>query len=127
MFYTHNNNANSIVNTLFDDLNTIFKSSNLPTASKSNYNIETDDSGITLTMNVPGYNKKLINVSVESDDLVIEGKSNSGNIDGFDKRFKIGDDLDVDNIEAKVVDGVLTISVPYLEETKPRKVEVKVG
>ena len=126
MFYT-NNNTSRIVDTLFNDLNTILKSSNIPDYSSKNYKTDSDDSGVTLTMNVPGYNKKLIGVSVDGDDLVIEGKSNSGDTDGFDKRFKIGDGLDVENINASIVDGVLTVSVPYLEEVKPRKIAITVG
>ena len=126
MFYT-NNNTSRIADTLFNDLNTILKSSEIPDYSSKNYKTDSDDNGLTLTMNVPGYNKKLINVSVDGDDLVIEGKSNSGDSEGFTKRFKIGDCLDVYNIEANIVDGVLSVSVPYLEEVKPRKIEVKVG
>ena len=87
------------------------------------HNIEHDEDGVTLTMNVPGYNKKLIDVSVDGDSLVIEGKSNSGNPDGFTRKFNLGDTFD---IEASVVDGVLTLSLPYLEEVKPKKVKVKV-
>ena len=125
MFYT-NNNTSRIADTLFNDLNTILKSSEIPDYSSKNYKTDSDDNGLTLTMNVPGYNKKLIGVSVDGDDLVIEGKSNSGDTGGFDKRFKIGDGLNVDKIEATIVDGVLSVSVPYHEEVKPRKIEVKV-
>ena len=90
------------------------------------HNVEHNEDGATLTMNVPGYNKKLIDVSVDGDLLVIDGKSNSGNPDGFTRKFNLGDTYDVDDIEASVVDGVLTISLPYLEEIKPKKVKVKV-
>ena len=90
------------------------------------HNIEHDEDGATLTMNVPGYNKKLIDVSVDGDLLVIEGKSNSGNPDGFTRKFNLGDSFDTDGVEAIVVDGVLTLSIPYLEEVKPKKVTVKV-
>ena len=89
-------------------------------------NVEHDEDGATLTMNVPGYNKKLIDVSVDGDSLVIEGKSNSGNPDGFARKFNFGDTFDVEEIDASVVDGVLTLSLPYLEEVKPKKVKVKV-
>ena len=95
-------------------------------ATTSNHKIEHDEDGATLTLNVPGYNKKLIDVSVDGDSLVIEGKSNSGNPDGFIRKFNLGDTYDVDGIEASVVDGVLTLSIPYLEEVKPKKVKVKV-
>ena len=90
------------------------------------HNIEHDEDGVTLSMNVPGYNKKLIDVSVDGDSLIIEGKSNSGNPDGFTRKFNLGDSYDTDGIEASVVDGVLTLSLPYLEEIKPKKVKVKV-
>ena len=92
----------------------------------SNHKIEHDEDGATLTMNVPGYNKKLIDVSIDGDSLVIEGKSNSGNPDGFTRKFNLGDSFDTDGVEAIVVDGVLTLSIPYLEEVKPKKVTVKV-
>ena len=90
------------------------------------HNIEHDEDGATLTMNVPGYNKKLIDVSVDGDSLIIEGKSNSGNPDGFTRKFNLGDTFDIEEIGASVVDGVLTISLPYLEEIKPKQVKVKV-
>jgi len=91
------------------------------------HNVEHDDDGATLTMNVPGYNKKLIDVSVDGDSLVIEGKPNSGNTDGFTRKFNLGDTYDADGIKASVVDGILTLSLPYLEEVKPKKVKVKVS
>ena len=90
------------------------------------HNVEHDDDGATLTLNVPGYNKKLIDVSVDGDSLVIEGKSNSGNPDGFTRKFNLGDTFDVEGINASVVDGVITLSLPYLEEIKPKKVKIKV-
>ena len=90
------------------------------------HNIEHDEDGATLTLNVPGYNKKLIDVSIDGDSLVIEGKSNSGNPDGFIRKFNLSDTCDVEGIEASVVDGVLTLSLPYLEEIKPKQVKVKV-
>jgi len=95
--------------------------------NKSNHKVEHDDDGATFTLNVPGYNKKLIDVSVDGDLLVIEGKYNSGNPDGFTRKFDLCDAYDVDGIKASVVDGVLTLSIPYLEEVKPKRVKVKVS
>ena len=121
MFVTTLNNR-----TPFDDVFDDFFKRNFNVSKSSEYKTESDDDGVTLTMNVPGYNKKLIDVSVSGDQLTIEGKSNSGDTDGFKKVFTINDTLDSDGIEASVVDGVLTVSVPYAEEVKPRKIEVKV-
>ena len=126
MFYTINDR---MVNDFFKDLDTIFNNSDTISGTnrnKSNHKIESVDDGVTLTMNVPGYNKKLIDISVEGETLIIEGKSNSGNLNGFTERFTMCDKHDSENIDASVIDGVLTLSVPYQAESIPRKIEVKV-
>ena len=126
MFYTINDR---MVNDFFDDLDTIFDGSKLTkrmNRNKSNHKIESSDDGVTLTMNVPGYNKKLIDISIEGETLIIEGKSNSGNPNGFTERFTMCDKHDSENIDASVIDGILTLTVPYQPESIPRKIEVKV-
>ena len=94
--------------------------------NSSDYKTDSDDDGIILTMNVPGYNQKLIDVSVSGDTLTIEGKSHTGSTEGFNHSFTINDNLDADEIDATAIDGVLTVSIPYAEAVKPRKIEVKV-
>ena len=129
MFITTLNRNRNTLDNLFDGWDEVFKDPYHgwhKVNSSSDYKTESDEDGVTLTMNVPGYNKKLIDVSVSGDQLTIEGQSNSGDTDGFKKVFTINDTLDSAGIEASVVDGVLTVSVPYAEEVKPRKVEVKV-
>ena len=123
MLYTINN---SMVNDFFQDLDSVFKSSSNFSNGKS-YKTETTDDGITLTMETPGYNKNLIDVTVENKTLIIEGKSNTSDTDGFKERFTINDKFDGDGVEASILDGILTVSLPYKAETKPRKVKVKVG
>ena len=134
MFITNlNSNRRNPLNDLFDNLDLlddVFVNRIFPNAYRqnesSNYKTDSDDDGVTLTMNVPGYNKKLIDISVSSDKLIIEGKVHSGDTDGFVHNFTISDNLDSDGIDATVIDGVLTVSVPYAEAVKPRKIEVKV-
>ena len=98
-----------------------------PLFFKNLYNPVQYDSGVVITIEVPGYNKSLIDVTVEAKTLVIEGKSNSGDTGGFKEKFSIGDKFDGENVEALIVDGILTVSIPYKESVKPRKVKVKVG
>ena len=95
-------------------------------SNSSEYKTDSDEDGVTLTINVPGYNDKLIDVSVSGDRLTIEGKAHTGSTEGFDHAFTINDNLDADGIDATVIDGVLTVSIPYAEEVKPRKIKVKV-
>jgi len=120
-----------MVNDFFNDLDEIFTSSGYVSSgykplSPKDYKTSSDEDGITLSMNVPGYNKKTIDITVDDDKLVIAGKPNTGDTEGFEKRFDIGEKLDVEEIEATVLDGVLTVSIPYYEEVKSRKIEVKV-
>ena len=126
MFITNlNSNRRNLLDEIFDDIFTAHPHSNRYSNS-TDYKIDSDDDGVILTMNVPGYNKKLIDVSVSNDNLTIEGKAHSGDTDGFNHSFTINDNLDSDGIDATVVDGVLTVSIPYTETVKPRKIEVKV-
>ena len=126
MFITNlNSNQRNVIDEMIDDIFRIYPNSYKQNNS-SDYKIDTDEDGVILTMNVPGYNKKLIDVSVSSDRLVIEGKAHTGSTKGFKHTFTINEGLDSDSIEATVIDGVLTVSVPYAEEVKPRKIEVKV-
>ena len=128
MFYTNNNPSR--LDDLLTEMNIAFNDKFFLNRRKSDfikYDTETDDSGVTLTMEVPGYNNNLIDVTVEGKTLVVEGKSNSGNLDGFKEKFSLGDKFDGAEVEATIVDGILTVSVPYMESVKPRKVKVKVG
>ena len=80
-----------------------------------------DDDGATIKLKVPGFNKKSIDISVDSAHLTIEGKTDD---DSFTKRYAIDNKFDFDSIDAKVADGLLTLTLPYKAEVKPRKIKV---
>ena len=122
---TLNQNRNNLIDEMVNDIFRIYPNSYRHSDS-SNYKTDSDEDGLTLTMDVPGYNKKLIDVIVSGDKLSIEGKAHSGDTDGFIHNFTISDNLDSEEIDATVIDGVLTVSIPYAEAVKPRKIEVKV-
>ena len=124
MFITTTNQKN-LIDEMLGDMFRIYPNSYRHNNS-SDYKTNTDDDGVTLTINVPGYNDKLIDVSVSGDKLTIEGKSHTGSTEGFNHIFTINDNLDADEIDATVIDGVLTVSIPYAETIKPRKIKVKV-
>ena len=106
-----------LINNFFDDSFAIRK------MNKINYtdDVTHDDDGATIKLRVPGFNKKSIDISVDSETLTIEGKTDD---DSFVKRFSIDNKFDFDSIDAKVVDGLLTLSIPYKAEVKPRKIKV---
>ena len=122
---TLNQNRNNLIDEMINDIFRVYPNS-YRYSNSSNYKTDSAEDGITLTMDVPGYNKKLIDVTVSGDKLSIEGKAHSGDTDGFIHNFTISDNLDSEEIDATVIDGVLTVSIPYAEAVKPRKIEVKV-
>jgi len=46
---------------------------------------------------------------------------------GLRRQVHLGDQLDVDGIEADYADGVLTLRIPVLEKAKPRKITIGTG
>ena len=45
----------------------------------------------------------------------------------FSRQLVLGDNLDLDRIEAGYADGVLRLVVPVAEKAKPRKIEIDAG
>ena len=105
------------MNEFFDDSFAIKKMNEMKNPSEVTH----DDDGATIKLKVPGFNKKSIDISVDSETLTIEGKTDD---DSFVKRFSIDNKFDFDSIDATVVDGLLTLSIPYKAEVKPRKIKV---
>jgi HSP20 family protein len=48
-------------------------------------------------------------------------------IGDYYREFQVGELIDKDKIEAKVSNGVLTLTLPKAEKAKPRRIEVKSG
>ena len=84
-------------------------------------NVTHDEDGATIKLKVPGFNKKSIDISVDSETLTIEGKTDD---DSFVKKYSIDTKYDFDSIDAKVLDGLLTLTLPYTADVKPRKIKV---
>ena len=109
--------TSSLLNDFFDDSFTIRKMNEI----KRQGEVTHDDDGATIKLKVPGFNKKSIDISVDSEHLTIEGKTDD---DSFTKRYSVDNKFDFDSIDAKVSDGLLTLSLPYKAEVKPRKIKV---
>ena len=107
----------NLIDTFFDDAFAIKSMNRINQRS----DVTHDDNGATIKLKVPGFNKKSIDISVDSEHLTIEGKTDD---DSFTKRYAIDNKFDFDSIDAKVVDGLLTVCVPYKAEVKPRKIKV---
>lgn len=98
-----------------------------------------NDSGITVQADMPGVSRDRLDVHVDSDTLMIEGRAVIPMPEGMDalyadirstryqRSFSLSRELDADRIEAGLKDGVLTLHIPKREEHRPRRIEVKTG
>ena len=89
-----------------------------------------------LELDLPGVNAESIDLDVERNVLTIRAERVSGNGDwqmlaaerprgAFSRQLVLGDNLDLDRIEASYRDGVLRLLVPVAEKAKPRRIEVR--
>lgn len=99
---------------------------------------ETDDEYI-VRAEVPGVSKDDLKITIKDNILTISGEKkqeketkseNFHRIErvygSFTRTFTLPGAVKVDKVEAKFKDGVLTIKLPKVEETKAKEIEVKV-
>ena len=95
---------------------------------------------VGIVAEIPGLDKKQLEVSVENGVLTLAGDKHSAfENDGakvlrrelkqssFKRQFELGELLDGENISASFKDGILSVSVPKIEPEKPKKHTVKIG
>jgi len=101
--------------------------------------ISEDADGITLVADMPGVSKDRLDIQIDKDSLVIEGVAKIDMAEGmkplyadvrstrYRRSFAISSELDTDNIEASLKDGVLSLRLHKRPESKLRKIEVQVA
>ena len=103
-------------------------------------NVYEYDDKVGIVAEIPGLDKKQLNIEVEEGVLTISGDKHAiHEEDGatvlrrelkassFKRSFELGELLDGDNIKADFKDGVLSVSIPKVEPKKPKKHTVKIG
>lgn len=98
-----------------------------------------EESGFTLTAELPGVPKENVQVQVENHVLTLEGEIRLSTPEQMEsthtevstakykRAFTLSRELDSTKIEASQRDGVLTLHIPKAEHAQPRKIEVQVG
>jgi HSP20 family molecular chaperone IbpA len=96
---------------------------------------ETDDA-LTVVMELPGVEKKDIDVNLENDVLRVEGRIAFSKYEGlepfyteynvghFARTFTLSRKIDQQHISAQVGDGVLTLTLPKAKEAQPRRIAI---
>ena len=103
-------------------------------------NVYEYDDKVGIVAEIPGLDKKQLNVDVEEGVLTISGdKHGVWQEDGakvlrrelkassFKRSFTLGELLDGESIKANFKDGVLSIEIPKMEPAKPQKHSVKIS
>lgn len=97
---------------------------------------EKDDS-LVVVMEIPGVERKDLDINVAKNVLSVEGRINFSkydnlkplyteyNIGHFSRSFSLSSEIDQSGIGAKVDDGVLTLTLPKAKEAATRRIEVK--
>ena len=91
-----------------------------------------------IEFDLPGVNRDSIDLDVERNVLTVRAERPSKNGDWemlaaerptglFSRQLVLGDNLDLDRLEARYDAGVLRLTVPVAERAKPRKIEVTTG
>jgi HSP20 family protein len=91
-----------------------------------------------IEFDLPGVARESIDLDVERNVLTVRAERVPRNGDWemlaserprgvFSRQLVLGDNLDLDGIEAHYDAGVLRLSIPVAERAKPRKIEVSAG
>jgi HSP20 family protein len=91
-----------------------------------------------LEFDLPGVSPESLDIDVERNVLTIKAERPRRNGDWemlaserptglFSRQLVLGDNLDLEHIDAGYDSGVLRLRVPVAEKAKPRKVEINVG
>jgi len=97
---------------------------------------ETEEA-LTVIADLPGVKKEDVDIHSEDNILTIKGKTEyrpsaqalreEFTLQGYYRQFQLSDMIDQNKIIAESKNGVLTITLPKAEKTKPRQIKVSIG
>ena len=97
-------------------------------------NVREEDEAYVLSALVPGIKSDELNIQVLEDVLRIEGEYKAdGNQylvrelpnGSFTRTLRLPAPIDAENVEAEVIDGVLTLKLPKAESARPKQIKIK--
>jgi HSP20 family protein len=115
--------------------------------------VEEDDEAYEVTLELPGLKQEDLHVDLNQNVLTIQGEkrerrsSNGGDEEDqepagrsrrrshwsersygrFSRSFALPPDADVSGLAASYADGLLTITIPKAEQSRPRNIEIRTG
>lgn len=94
-----------------------------------------DEESVKMTLEMPGVTKESLEIRVDTNLLIIDGKRTTFPTDGeylireiadcdFHQEYIIDDTIDRDKIDAKIQNGIVTLILGIKESAKPRTIEI---
>ena len=96
---------------------------------------ETDDA-LAVVLEMPGVEKKDLNVALENDVLKVDGQIDftkykdmepvyaEYNVGHYARSFTLSNKIDQEKISAQLEDGVLTLTLPKAKQARPRRISI---
>ena len=126
------NNLNSALPTMnrLDDLfdSMIYKTLDRSQNWTPEVSVFENDKLYTVTLDIPGVEKKDVNIEVEGSSLIVSGKREEANekdmslyysqtrYGNFSRRFNLPEEINVEKINAKYKNGTLLLTLPKMEK-----------
>ena len=99
----------------------------------SKFAVEVKDDKAFIALSVLGHDPKNIEINCYEDKIEVKAKKGEDKtpftelVANIDERITLGKDLDGRSAKAEFKNGILTLVVDKREESKPKKVSIKVG
>lgn len=99
-------------------------------------NIREEDDSYVLSALVPGMKAEDLNIQTLGDVVRIEGEYKADDVEyllnelpngSFTRTLRMPASIEADRVEAKIVDGVLTLNLPKAESARPKKIKISVN
>ena len=130
-----------IVSSAFPQINETIGVNPFGNSAYPKVNVYEFDDKIAIIAEIPGLDKKDLEVEVENGTLTISGEKSHAKFDeakakvlrrelkhsSFKRQFTLGELLDGEDINASFEDGVLSIEIPKIEPDLPKKHTVKIA
>jgi HSP20 family protein len=124
------NRLSPVFDRLFDDF---FAPIAAPAWTSAPLAMWEDENHVYVEMDAPGLTADDIEVSIHSGDLIIQGERKCQRRQGgydtrsygrFEQRMTLPAPVDAEKVEARLVNGVLSLTCAKSEEAKPRRIAI---
>jgi len=124
---------------LQDEINQLFQTSAAPRAGFPAINVYAQQDGIVIMAELPGVRQDGLEITVHRDTVTLRGERRDQPQDArayhrrergggrFARTFGLPFQVDPDKVEARLVDGVLTLMLQRPEQDKPKRIRVSAG